>query len=142
MIIFASLGFSIKNSLRCLFTTDSTTPLTSEETNLSLVCDENLGSGCLTEIIAVMPSLQSSPETDMSAFAISLSMYVLIVLVRAPLKPARCVPPSFCLIVFAKQYMFSLYDSFHCRAISTVISLIVLLKLMTDSCTGLCTLFR
>ena len=107
IIVLASFGFSIKNSFRCLFTTDSTAPLTSDETSLSLVWEENFGSGCLIEIMAVIPSLQSSPVTLISFFAASLPIYVLIVLVRAPLYPARCVPPSFCPIVLAKQYMFS-----------------------------------
>ena len=40
----------------------STADLTSEETSLSLVWDENLGSGTLTEIMAVKPSRASSPE--------------------------------------------------------------------------------
>jgi len=40
---------------------DSTTALTSDETNLSLVCDENFGSGTLTETIATSPSRASSP---------------------------------------------------------------------------------
>ena len=38
--------------------------LTSEETNLSFVCDENFGSGILTDSIQVNPSLTSSPEID------------------------------------------------------------------------------
>jgi hypothetical protein len=41
-----------------------------DDTNLSLVCDENLGSGTLTEIIAVKPSRVSSPVmVDFSFFA-------------------------------------------------------------------------
>ena len=39
----------------------STTGRTSEETSRSLVCDENFGSGTLTDTIAVSPSRQSSP---------------------------------------------------------------------------------
>ena len=39
----------------------STTGLTSEETSFSLVCDENLGSGTLTDNIQINPSLTSSP---------------------------------------------------------------------------------
>ena len=42
-------------------TTPSTTGRTSEETSLSLVCDENFGSGTFTESTAVRPSRQSSP---------------------------------------------------------------------------------
>jgi hypothetical protein len=46
----------------------STAALTSDETNLSLVCEENLGSGTLTETIAVKPSRASSPEVLTLAF--------------------------------------------------------------------------
>ncbi len=46
----------------------STTARTSEETSLSLVCDENFGSGTLTESTAVRPSRQSSPVSVTFAF--------------------------------------------------------------------------
>ena len=42
-------------------TTPSTTGRTSDETSLSLVCEENFGSGTLTESTQVRPSRQSSP---------------------------------------------------------------------------------
>ena len=42
----------------------STTPLTSDETSLSLVWEENLGSGTLTESTQVRPSRASSPPTE------------------------------------------------------------------------------
>ena len=42
-------------------TRPSTTGRTSDETSLSLVCDENFGSGTLTESTQVRPSRQSSP---------------------------------------------------------------------------------
>ena len=38
------------------------TAFTSEETSLSFVCEENLGSGNLTDRTAVSPSRASSPE--------------------------------------------------------------------------------
>ena len=41
--------------------TFSTTGRTSEDTSLSLVCEENFGSGTLTDSTAVRPSRQSSP---------------------------------------------------------------------------------
>ena len=41
--------------------TPSTTGRTSEETSLSLVCEENFGSATLTDSTAVRPSRQSSP---------------------------------------------------------------------------------
>jgi len=46
----------------------STTPLTSEETNLSLVCEENFGSGSFTDRIAVSPSRASSPVIGTLSF--------------------------------------------------------------------------
>ncbi len=61
LIAFASIGFSIKNSWSFSLTIDSTGDFTSLETSLSLVCDENLGSGTLTDNTAVSPSLTSSP---------------------------------------------------------------------------------
>ena len=47
--------------------------LTSDETNLSLVCDENLGSGIFTESTHVKPSLISSPEMDSLFFYLNYS---------------------------------------------------------------------
>ena len=47
----------------------STAPRTSEETNLSFVCEENFGSGTFTEITATKPSRASSPEASMFASA-------------------------------------------------------------------------
>jgi len=41
--------------------TFSTTGRTSDDTSLSLVCEENFGSGTLQESTAVKPSRQSSP---------------------------------------------------------------------------------
>ena len=43
-------------------------PLTSEETNFAFVCEENFGSGIFIEIIAVIPSLASSPVIDILSF--------------------------------------------------------------------------
>ena len=47
-------------------------PFTSEETNLSLVWEENLGSGTLTDTTAVRPSRASSPATETLAFLAAL----------------------------------------------------------------------
>ena len=41
---------------------------TSEETSLSFVCEENFGSGTLTETTAVRPSRQSSPVSSTFSF--------------------------------------------------------------------------
>ena len=55
-IFFASAGNSIRNSCSFSAIDDSTIPFTSEDTSLSLVCDENLGSGTFTDSTAVSPS--------------------------------------------------------------------------------------
>ena len=95
-MLIASLGFSNRNSLKYLLNTVLTTLSTSEETNFSLVCEENFGSGTLTEIIAISPSLTSSPNKSVGVFlAFSFFINVFKTLVKLPLKPAKCVPPSF-----------------------------------------------
>ena len=75
----------------------STIILTSEETNLSFVCDENLGSGNLIDKTHVNPSLISSPEIVNLFFFNKLCSfaYLFITLVKALLKPNKWVPPSF-----------------------------------------------
>ncbi len=90
-IVLAICGFSNKNSCSFSFIVDSTSGFTSEDTSLSLVCEENFGSGTLTDNTAVSPSRASSPVVDtFSFFAAPLdSMYWLIVRVNAPLKPAK-----------------------------------------------------
>ena len=98
----ASAGRSSRNSPSFCATADSTAPLTSDETSLSLVCEENFGSGILIERIAVMPSRASSPvsETFSRLARPSFSMNSLIFRVSAARKPARWVPPSFCGMLF------------------------------------------
>ena len=97
----ASFGFSNKYSLKCLLNTVLTTLSTSEDTSFSLVCDENLGSGTFTEIIATIPSLTSSPRRSAGVFlAFSFLINALRTLVRLPLNPAKWVPPSFWGILF------------------------------------------
>ncbi len=51
-------------------------PLTSEDTSLSLVCEENFGSGSFTDSTAVRPSRESSPVVGILSFfpASSFSM--------------------------------------------------------------------
>ena len=79
------------------FTTVSTIILTSEDTNLSFVWDENLGSGIFADNTQVSPSLISSPEIANLFFLRRLCSfaYLLTTLVNALLKPNKCVPPSF-----------------------------------------------
>ena len=72
-MIFASLGFSSKNALICCATSSSITGRTSEETSLSFVCDENLGSGNFTDNTAVKPSRMSSPVVSTLAFLANCS---------------------------------------------------------------------
>ena len=67
-INLAICGFSRRNSCNFSFIVDSTSGFTSEETSLSLVCDENLGSGTLTDNTAVKPSRASSPVVDTFSF--------------------------------------------------------------------------
>ena len=59
--VSASLDLTNKYSENFAAISCSTAVLTSEDTSLSLVCELNLGSGTLTEIIAVRPSRASSP---------------------------------------------------------------------------------
>ena len=61
-IFLASPGVCSNHELNCSATTFSTIGRTSEETNLSFVWEENLGSGTLTESTHVIPSLASSPD--------------------------------------------------------------------------------
>ena len=67
-INFAICGFSNKNSCNFSFIVDSTSGLTSDETSLSFVCDENFGSGTFTDKTAVKPSRASSPVVATFSF--------------------------------------------------------------------------
>ena len=77
---FASAGCSSRNSSKRCATTCSTTDFTSDETSLSLVCDENFGSGSFTDNTAVRPSRASSP--DMTIFLALADAFVLDVRVQ------------------------------------------------------------
>ncbi len=72
-IAFAWAGFSSRNSPSFSATSDSTTPFTSDETSLSLVCDENFGSGSFTDRTAVRPSRESSPVVGTRSFLLASS---------------------------------------------------------------------
>src|SRR3954464_4851417 len=89
--------------------TDSTTGRTSEETSLSLVCDENLGSGTLTDSTQVRPPRMPSPRGLTFSFLEmpDSSAYLLSVRVSAPRKPARWVPPSRCGMLLVKHSIVS-----------------------------------
>jgi hypothetical protein len=68
--ILASAGCSSSQALRVELTRFSTTGRTSEETSLSLVCEENFGSGTFTDKTAVRPSRQSSPVSETFSFLV------------------------------------------------------------------------
>ena len=96
-IIFATDGFWSNHIDSFSFTTVSTIILTSEDTNLSFVWDENFGSGIFADNTQVSPSFISSPDIDNLFFFNKLCSfaYLFITLVKALLKPKMCVPPSF-----------------------------------------------
>src|SRR5204862_3837169 len=87
------------------------------------VCDENFGSGTLTDNTQARPSRMSSPVVSTFAFlAISFSsMYLLSARVIAARSPVRCVPPSFCGMLLGEQRKFSWWESFHSVAASHVV---------------------
>ena len=91
----ASSGCSSRYSVNSRPSSCSTAVFTSLDTSLSLVCDENFGSGTFTDTTAVSPSRASSPVVETWAFfrSPSRSMYWFSVRVRPPRKPAMCVPP-------------------------------------------------
>ena len=103
----------------------STINLISDDTNLSFVCEENLGSDILIDKTAVKPSLISSPESDSLFFLLYSFEYLLIILVRALLNPNKCVPPSFWWILFVKANTSSEYPAFHSREHSTLTSFLL-----------------
>ena len=108
-ILRVSEGCSSNHWPSLSLTTDSTTGRTSEETSLSLVCEENLGSGTLTDSTQVRPSRMSSPVRFTFSFLESplSSAYLFSVRVSAPRKPARWVPPSRCGMLLVKHSIVS-----------------------------------
>ena len=74
MICRPTVGFSIKNFMKCSENKRSTTVRTSELPSLVLVCPSNWGSGCLMEMTAVKPSRTSSPERFSSLSFISFCL--------------------------------------------------------------------
>ena len=71
IIFFTSEGFSSNHWFNFSATIDSTIGLTSEDTSLSLVWLENLGSLTLIERTEVNPSLASSPVIVILFFCVS-----------------------------------------------------------------------
>ena len=121
-IILTILGFWSNHTDNFSFIIDSTINLISEDTNLSFVCDENLGSGILIDKTEVNPSLASSPlKVTLLFFNKLFSVaYLFITLVNALLKPSKCVPPSFWYILLVKAITSSLYPAFHLIEHSTI----------------------
>ena len=85
-------------------------PLTSVFPNLVLVCPSNSGSGTLTEITAVKPSLTFSPPRldSFSLILFRLRAKLFKVRVKTVFKPSKCVPPSIVRILLAKPKILSL----------------------------------
>src|SRR6185312_3493743 len=104
-MVLASDGCSSNQDFSMSLSTPSTTGRTSDDTSLSLVCDENFGSGTLQDSTAVKPSRQSSPvSATFSLRATPLpSAYDVTWRVSAPRKPAKCVPPSRCGMLLVKH---------------------------------------
>ena len=100
--IFAIDGFWSNHTDNLSFIIVSTIFLTSDETSLSFVCEENFGSGILIDNTHVKPSFISSPEIDNLFFfnKFCSDAYLFTTLVNAFLKPKRWVPPSFWNILF------------------------------------------
>ena len=67
-MIFASTGFSSRNSFSLADTTSCTIGATSDDTSLSLVCELNFGSGTFTDSTQLRPSRMSSPVVSTFAF--------------------------------------------------------------------------
>ena len=70
----AGVGFSSNHAASASVIRLSTMGRTSDETSLSLVCDENFGSGTFTESTQVRPSRASSPEMSTFSFLASAAL--------------------------------------------------------------------
>ena len=105
VMILASLGFSSKKSFKPALITSLTMGPISLETNLSLVCELNFGSGNFTDNTQVKPSRMSSPAVcTLDFLAISLSsMYWFKVRVITWRKAVKWVPPSRCGMLLVKH---------------------------------------
>ncbi len=59
------------------------------------------------------------PRRSFGSFDACETRYALSVLVSAPRKPDRCIPPSVVLMLFANENRVSWYESLYWSAIST-----------------------
>ena len=85
------------------------------------VCPSNCGFAILTETTAVIPSLTSSPRSEMEELSLIrpfLFAIVLMARVIALLNPSRCVPPSRVLTEFTYEKIFSSYPVVYWMATS------------------------
>ena len=101
----ASAGCSSSHSANWALTVVSTSERIEALPSLVLVWPSNCGSRSFTEMIAIRPSRTSSP-IRLSSFSLSRPLaraYRLSTFVRAFLKPSSCMPPSWVLIVLAKE---------------------------------------
>jgi hypothetical protein len=98
-------GCSSNQRPRFSLTTFSTTGRTSDETSLSLVCDENLGSGTLTESTQVRPSRAVvAGERDLFLLGDAGCLGIAVDLARQRgAEAGRCVPPSRCGMLLVKH---------------------------------------
>ena len=94
------------------------------------VCPSNLGSGCFTATIAVIPFLTSSPVKLASlSFNMPSSLaYWLITIVNFDLKPVMCVPPSCVYMLLQNPRIFSSNSLTYWNAHSTSIPSSLFLK--------------
>ena len=106
-IRLASPGCSWSHVMRCSFTVVSTSERIVVLPSLVLVWPSNCGSRRRTLTIAISPSRTSSPRrlSSLSFRSPLVRAYRLITLVSAFLRPSSCMPPSWVLIVFAKEWI-------------------------------------
>jgi hypothetical protein len=119
-IFLAVAGLFSRYSASFSLTTRATIPSTSPLPSLVLVWPSNWGSGTRTLMMAVRPSLKSSPVMARSfllAGAAALA-YWFSVRVRAARKPVRWVPPSTVLMLLQYETTISLIESLYCNATS------------------------
>jgi len=103
IIALATSGFNSKYSVSLSLRTDSTRPLISLFPSLALVCPSNCGFCIFILMTATRPSLKSSPDIfSLDFWDMFVAIKLFILLVRALLKPATCVPPSCVFTLFTK----------------------------------------
>ena len=129
---FSCSRFLSKYSCTSSLVTALTTVPASGLSSFVLVWPSNLGAGCLTATIAVMPFLTSSPVKLLSlSLRIPSSLaYWLIIIVTFDLKPVMCVPPSCVYILLQKPRIFSSNSLTYWKAHSTSMPSSLFLKYM------------